>query len=306
MKGANMKKQELKKALAQCISDVREDMLLAPLSSFKIGGRCAIAAFPQNKDELAYAVQSARALGIRYAVVGRASNLLFSDDGYDGMMIFTSHMSDVYNENGYIYASAGVNLGTIAMYAAKRSLSGFEFAFGIPGSLGGAVFMNAGAYGGEMKDVVAYSDYYDPETDSFGRFEGEAHSFSYRESIYSKKEDLIIIGAALSLQKGNEAEIRQKMDENMQKRRDKQPIEFPSAGSAFKRPKNGYASQMIDECGLKGLSVGGAQVSEKHAGFIINKDNATSKDVKALMEEVKGRVFDRFGITLESEIRYMD
>ena len=302
-----MKNEELKKALRLGATDVREDMLLAPLSSFKIGGRCAVAVFPKNKEEVAYAVKLARKLEIKYAVVGKASNILFPDCDYDGMLIFTTHMSEIWDdENGYIYAMSGVNLGALASAMAKRSLSGLEFAFGIPGSIGGAVFMNAGAYGGEMKDIVVYSDYYDPNTDTFGRFEGEGQEFSYRESVYSKREDLIILGAALLLQSGNEAEIRQRMDENIQKRKDKQPLEFPNAGSAFKRPQIGYAAQMIDECGLKGLSVGGAQVSEKHAGFIINKNNATAKDVKDLMNEVKARVFDRFGVMLESEIRYID
>jgi UDP-N-acetylmuramate dehydrogenase len=302
-----MKNEELKSALRLGVTDVRENMLLAPLSSFKIGGRCAVAVFPKNKAELAYAIKLARRLDIKYDVVGKASNLLFPDDDYDGMLVFTAHMSEFWDdENGYVYAMAGVNLGALASAMAKRSLSGLEFAFGIPGSIGGAVFMNAGAYGGEMKDVVIYSDYYDPNTDTFGRFEGETQEFSYRESVYSKRKDLIILGAALLLKNGSEAEIRQKMDENMQKRREKQPLEFPNAGSAFKRPQIGYAAQMIDECGLKGLSVGGAQVSEKHAGFIINKNNATAKDVKDLMNEVKARVLDRFGVMLETEIRYID
>lgn len=302
-----MKNEELKEALRFGVTDVRENMLLAPLSSFKIGGRCTVAVFPKNKEELAYAVKLARELEIKYAVVGKASNILFPDDNYDGMLIFTAHMSEIWDdENGYIYAMAGVNLGALASAMAKRSLSGLEFAFGIPGSIGGAVFMNAGAYGGEMKNVVIYSDYYDPKLDTFGRFEREEQEFSYRESVYSKKEDLIILGAALLLQNGNESVIRQKMDENIQKRKDKQPLEFPNAGSAFKRPQSGFAAQMIDECGLKGFSIGGAQVSEKHAGFIINKNNATANDVKDLMDEVKARVFDKFGVMLESEIRYID
>jgi UDP-N-acetylmuramate dehydrogenase len=215
-------------------------------------------------------------------------------------------MSQITNKNGYIYAEAGVHLGVLSGYAASHSLSGLEFAYGIPGSLGGAVFMNAGAYGGEMKDVVAYSDYYDTKTDSFGRFSGGEQRFSYRKSVYSENKDLVILGAAIKLSEGNESEIRDLMNENMQKRRDKQPLEYPSAGSAFKRPKNDFAARMIDECGLKGYSVGGAAVSEKHAGFVINKGGATSADIKDLMKEVADRVFEKFGVRLESEIRYID
>ena len=286
--------------------EYKTNVLTSSLSSFKIGGCCSLAVFPKNKDELVASIREAREKGIKYEVIGKGSNILFSDDGYDGMLVITSHMNQITDENGYIYAEAGVHLGVLSGYAAARSLSGLEFAYGIPGSLGGAVFMNAGAYGGEMKDVVVYSDYYDPKTDSFGRFSGEEQKFSYRKSIYSEKNDLVILGGAIKLSKGIESEIRDLMNENMQKRKDKQPLEYPSAGSAFKRPQNDFAARMIDECGLRGCSVGGAAVSEKHAGFVINKGGATSADVKNLMKEVADRVLEKFGVRLESEIRYID
>ena len=286
--------------------EYKKDMLLAPLSSFKIGGNCAVAVFPKNKEELVSSIRESKANGIKYDVIGKGSNILFSDDGYDGMLVFTSHMNQIKEENGIIYAEAGVHLGTLANCAAARSLSGLEFAYGIPGSLGGAVFMNAGAYGGEMKDVTVYSDYYDSRTDTFGRFSGEEQRFSYRKSVYSENKDLVILGAAIKLKSGNEEDIRAVMNENLKKRKDKQPLEYPSAGSAFKRPPNDFAARMIDECGLKGFSVGGAQVSEKHAGFVINKGGATSADVKKLMSEVSDRVYEKFGVRLESEIRYID
>ena len=281
-------------------------MPLASFSSFKIGGKCAIAVFPSNKEELVTALREAKQNGIKYEVIGKGSNILFSDDGYNGMLIFTSHMNQIKEENGIVYAEAGASLGAIASCAATHSLSGFEFAYGIPGSLGGAVFMNAGAYGGEMKDVTVYSDYYDPDTDTFGRFSGEEQLFSYRKSVYSENEELVIIGAAIKLNNSKEEDIRALMNENMKKRRDKQPLEYPSAGSAFKRPVNDFAARMIDECGLKGFSVGGAAVSEKHAGFVINKGGATAADVKKLMSEVSDRVYEKFGVRLESEIRYID
>lgn len=285
--------------------EYKKDMLLASLSSFKIGGSCALAVFPKSKEELVISICEARASSIRYGVIGKGSNILFSDDGYDGMLLFTSHMNQIKEGKGIIYAEAGVHLGALSSYAASRSLSGLEFAYGIPGSLGGAVFMNAGAYGGEIKDVTVYSDYYDPGTDTFGRFSGDAQGFSYRKSVYSENQELVILGAAIKLNSGNESDIRALMNENMKKRRDKQPLEYPSAGSAFKRPENDFAARLIDECGLKGFSVGGAAVSEKHAGFVINKGGATSADVKKLMNEVADRVFEKFGVRLESEIKYI-
>ncbi len=286
--------------------EYKKDMPLAPLSTFKIGGSCAVAVFPKNKEELVNSIRESKARGIKYAVIGKGSNVLFSDNGYDGMLLFTSHMNRIKEENGIVYAEAGAHLGTLASYAATHSLSGLEFAYGIPGSLGGAVFMNAGAYGGEMKDVTVYSDYYDPKTDTFGRSSGDEQKFSYRKSIYSENQELVILGAAIKLNNGNESDIRAIMNENMKKRRDKQPLEYPSAGSAFKRPENDFAARLIDECGLKGYSVGGAAVSEKHAGFVINKGGATSADVRKLMSEVEERVFEKFGVRLESEIRYID
>ena len=298
--------EKLRSALDTAGVEYKTNMPLAPLSTFKIGGACAIAVFPKSMGEMAAAIRASRAEGVRYAVIGRASNVLFSDEGFEGAVIFTSHMTQISEENELIYAEAGAHLGILASLAASRSLSGLEFAYGIPGSLGGAVFMNAGAYGGEMRDVVEYSDYYDPETDSFGRFVGGEQGFSYRESIYSVRGDLVILGAALRLREGDGEAIRALMNENMQKRREKQPLELPSAGSAFKRPKNGFAARMIDECGLKGFSVGGAAVSEKHAGFVVNKGGATANDVKTLMQEVSDRVLERFGVRLESEIRYVD
>ncbi len=286
--------------------EYKTNITLSAFSSFKIGGICPLGVFPKDREEIAFSIKKARELGVRYAIIGKGSNILFSDNGYNGMLIFTSHMNHISEDVDVLYAEAGASLATLANCALKASLSGLEFAYGIPGSLGGAVFMNAGAYGGEMSNVTVYSDYYDPINDCFGRFSGDEQKFSYRESVYSHKEELVILGAAIKLKKANADEIRSLMNENMQKRRDKQPLEFPSAGSAFKRPTNGFAAQMIDACGLKGESVGDAAISEKHAGFVINKGNASAEDVKALMEKVKDKVFEKYGVALESEIRYID
>lgn len=298
--------EKLKSELDLLGAENKLNMLLGPLSTFKIGGACALAVFPKSVEELVSAVRLSIALGVKYAVVGRGSNLLFADEGYDGMMLFTSHMTQIKEKNTLLYADAGVSLGVLSAHAAKNSLSGLEFAYGIPGSVGGAVYMNAGAYGGEMSDVTVYSDYYDPATDTFGRLSGNEQGFSYRNSVYSDQGTLIILGAAFELKFGNKEKIRNLMNDNLRKRREKQPLDFPSAGSAFKRPEGDFAARLIDECGLKGFSVGGAAVSEKHAGFVINKGNATANDVKILMKSVSDIVFDRFGVRLESEIRYID
>ena len=237
--------ERLIKALDIRKIEYKTDVSTASLSSFKIGGNCSLVVFPKSKDELAASIREARESGVKYEVVGKGSNVLFSDDGYDGMLILTSHMNQITEENGYIYAETGAHLGALSGYAAARSLSGLEFAYGIPGSLGGAVFMNAGAYGGEMKDVVIYSDYYDPKTDSFGRFSGEEQRFSYRKSVYSENNDLVILGAAIKLSKGNESEIRELMNENMQKR--------PRNSSGIRRFCHVYDQRIIGRASFGGI-----------------------------------------------------
>ena len=286
---------------------VEENISLANHSSFKIGGECDIAVFPASREELRTSLTILKNNGVRYDVIGRASNILFADSGYRGALIFTNKMNEIIlNDDGSIYAGAGATLKSIANLAQKNALSGFEFAHGIPGSCGGGVFMNAGAYGGEISDVLVYSDYYNVRTDEFGRLLRDEHNFSYRHSIYEERKELILTGACFAFSSGDRGKIKSVMDENAQKRKDKQPLEYPNAGSTFKRPPNGFAAQMIDECSLKGLSVGGAQVSEKHAGFIVNKGGASASDVMELVDIVKQTVKERFDIELELEIRYIE
>lgn len=287
--------------------EVERDALLSNHSTFKIGGKCALAVFPKNKDELIKAVSILSAFKIKHRVIGRGSNILFADRGYDGALIFTNKTCGIRLLDGNkIYADAGASLKSTANLALKNALSGLEFAHGIPGSVGGAVYMNAGAYGGEIAGVLKYSDFYNAKTGECGRMEASEHSFSYRHSVFADNKELIILGSCFELKSADATEIKRVMDENAQKRRDKQPLEYPNAGSTFKRPPNAFAAQMIDECGLKGLSVGGAQVSEKHAGFVVNKGGATSADVLTLVEAVKERVAEKFGVTLELEIEYVE
>ena len=281
-----------------------EDLCLKDYSTFNIGGPCDMAVFPKNTDELIFAVELAQSNEVGFEVIGKGSNILFLDDGFRGMMIFTSQMRQISRTNEKcIVAGAGANLTAISVAAARYELSGLEFACGIPGSCGGAVYMNAGAFGGEISDVLEYSEYYDTTLKKLFVLNNRDHGFSYRHSVYQNRKDRIITEVGFNLTEDAVENIRATMEEYTQKRRSSQPHEFPNAGSIFKRPDGGYAAKMIDECGLKGTSIGGAQVSEKHAGFIVNRGNAKAKDVLELIDIIKQRVFHRFGVILECEIR---
>ncbi len=286
--------------------ELKENIMLSEYSTLKIGGACRLAVFPKTADELKTAVDILQKSGVKHDIIGHGSNILFSDRGYDGTLVFTCKLNELkLISDTKIYAGAGAGLSSVSSLALKNSLSGAEFMHGIPGSCGGAVYMNAGAYGGEISSILKYSEHYDISTGKFVMLSNAENKFSYRSSIYQTNKELLITGACFELRRGNADEIKALMAENMQKRREKQPLEYPSAGSAFKRPQNGYAAQMIDECGLKGMSVGGAQVSEKHAGFIINIGGATSDDVLKLMNTVKEKVYEKFGVELEPEIQYI-
>ena len=242
---------------------------------------------------------------VSYFILGNGSNLLISDSGFEGVVISSKKLNriELISDNE-IYCESGVNLSRLCNFALKNSLSGLEFAFGIPGSVGGAIFMNAGAYGGEMKDVVENVTHLD-KTGQIRKFENRDLNFSYRHSVYQEQESFIL-GAVLKLFKSEKSEIKRKMDELLKMRKEKQPLEFPSAGSAFRRPKDGYAAALIEKCGLKGEGVGGAQVSKKHSGFIVNLGGATSDDVKNLIKKVQKIVAKQTGVFLEPEIKYIE
>lgn len=277
------------------------DAEVASRSSFKIGGTAALAVFPESAEQLALALSLIDREGVRCEVIGNASNLLFAFDYFDGALIFTSGLGGISIDGNRMSVGAGVSLTHLASLAADKSLTGLEFAYGIPALVGGAVYMNAGAYGGAMSDVVCYSLAYDRERGiDYRIYDG---GFDYRQSVYMKKRSLVCLGATLMLPYGESEHIRAKMAENMESRRSKQPLEYPSAGSYFKRPTGNFAGKLIEDCGLKGYAVGGAEVSEKHAGFIINKGGATYSDVLSLEEKVKEKVLLAFGVTLEREVR---
>ena len=273
-------------------------------TSFRIGGPARRMAYPGDRKTLVQLLTLARDAGARPLVIGRGTNLLVSDDGLDRLVIETSSAMNGLElaGEGVIVADAGVSLTRLAEFACRNGLTGLEFAHGIPGSLGGAVCMNAGAYGGEMKQVLRSVTAFVPEK-GVRRLEAEELKLGYRHSLFTEHPDAVVLGAEILLTPGQETEIRARMNELLQRRKTSQPLEFPSAGSTFKRPVGGYAGTMIDQCGLKGLRVGGAEVSEKHAGFVINRGGATCADVLGVIKAVQERVFERFGIQLEPEVR---
>lgn len=289
---------ELGKAVSQ--NDIKPDEPLSRHTSIRIGGPVDVLVTPRTKDQLLEVCRIIRAFGKEPLIIGNGSNILASDGRIDSVAVKTfDGLSRADFSGDTCFAESGMLLSRLALSAQKQGLSGLEFAYGIPGTLGGAVFMNAGAYGAEMKDVVVQTEVLG--TDGQVRTITE-HEFSYRRSIFITSGD-IILGSRLKLTPDDPEEIMARMNEFSARRKASQPLDVPSAGSAFKRPKEGFAAVLIDEAGLKGFTIGGAQVSEKHAGFIVNKGGATCDDVLKLIEHVKKTVVRVFGIELEPEIR---
>ncbi len=284
--------------------DYKCDYLLSKASSFHIGGTADFVVFPLTYAAMETLLKYCRDNGIYYTVVGNGSNILFSDAGFRGIIIITSKLNDISAEGCLIKAGCGVPLSVVANVALKCGLGGAEFTYGIPGTVGGAVFMNAGAYEREIKDIVESVTWFDPDTGKFGEYDNVQNNFSYRESIYQHCNK-IILSVLLKLDKRNPELIKQDMDDYMRRRCEKQPLEFPSGGSTFKRYPGYFTGKLIEEAGLKGYTVGGAQVSEKHAGFVINKGGATAGDVLSLIDYVKKRVLELNGINIECEIRFI-
>ena len=286
--------------------EYKKDVQLSTVSSFRVGGLADVVAYPDTEEKLIQTVEIAKNLGISYRVLGNTSNILFSDSGYRGVIIVTKKISYIDFDMNTVKCGCGAMLPVLSEKAAKRALSGFEFACGIPGTLGGAVFMNAGAHGGAISDVLVSSRAYDVNTHSIVELARDAHEFSYRHSAYMKNQNLICLSATFALAPDGEESIRAKMQENMKKRRDTQPLDYPSAGSFFKRPEGYFAAKLIDDCGLKGLRVGGACVSEKHAGFIINLGGATAQDILTLSDIVTSKVKEMTGVNLEREVIFVE
>lgn len=278
---------------------------MSKFTTFKVGGPAKLVIEPGSVDALSVVLKACKSEDVKPIVLGNGSNVLVRDEGIDGVVII---MGDAFSKieyfgNNMVRAQAGAKIASLCNFCLEYELTGMEFAFGIPGTVGGAAFMNAGAYGGEMKDVIMVVNHMNLDGER-GSFQGGELKFSYRHSAYVDSE-LIITSVIFLLDKGNPDAIKTKMTDILNRRKAKQPLEFPSAGSTFKRPDGYFAAALIDECGLKGESVGGAQVSEKHAGFVINKGGATAKDILTLMDEIQKTVKEQKGVILEPEVRIL-
>ena len=281
---------------------VKENESMASHCTFRCGGNAELFVTPGSIDELTQVVALCRENDVEFLVIGNGSNLLVKDEGYKGVIIeVNSRISfiDVIGED--IVADAGAKLSAVAVTAMENDLGGFEFAHGIPGNIGGAVMMNAGAYGGEMKDILKEVTVLD-QNGMIRTIPAEELELGYRTSIIARK-GYVVLEAVIVLKTGDPKEIKAAMDDLKEKRVTKQPLEYPSAGSTFKRPEGYFAGKLIMDAGLRGFSVGGAQISEKHCGFVINKGNATAKDVTELMDETKKIVMEKFGVALEPEVK---
>lgn len=302
----------------QLMTALRQDLQAANLSytereplaahtTFRIGGPAAFWCVPHDVAQLRATLACCKAHVVRYYLLGNGSNTLFADEGFDGVVVDLRELAPpvtvaTQRDKVALTAGAGMTLGRLCAEAQQRGLTGLEFACGIPGTVGGAVYMNAGAYGGELKDVLTEVTFLD-ETLNLRTLPVTELAMGYRTSVFEKNPSWCVVSATVSLQPGDAAQILAQMQDYLQRRKDKQPLEWPSAGSTFKRPQGAFAGKLIEECGLRGFAVGGAQISEKHCGFVINKGGATCADVVALTEEVKRIVREKTGFVLEREIR---
>jgi UDP-N-acetylmuramate dehydrogenase len=272
-------------------------------TTFRIGGPADLWCRPNTIDELIETVQFATNKGIPFQIIGNGSNLLVRDGGIRGLVIETTALNRIADrDDNVIEVECGVSLSDLVLYAMERSFTGLEFAYGIPGTVGGAVYMNAGAYGGEMKNCVIETDYID-SSGNIHTLAGDEHRFCYRGSFFTEHPECVILRTRLKLSAGDKEKIQECMSELMGKREASQPLQYPSAGSFFKRPKGYYAGKLISDSELRGARCGDAEVSQKHAGFIINAGNANCSDVLCLMETVQSTVKKRFGVDLEPEVK---
>jgi len=281
--------------------DILFDESMKNHTTFCVGGNAACFLIPRSEQQLISIMQILRSNQEKYYILGHGSNLLVSDSGFDGVIVqIDDNISSIVVSDTVVKASAGALLSQIASEACENGLSGIEFASGIPGTLGGAVVMNAGAYGGEMSQIIQTVDVLTNEGDIV-KFDRKEMEFNYRSSLVKRKSH-IVLSAEIILQKDSMNEIKVRMEELREKRAEKQPLEFPSAGSTFKRPTGYFTGKLIADAGLRGYKIGGAQISEKHCGFLINRGDATAADVLNLINHVKETVFREYGVLLEQEV----
>ena len=282
---------------------IRSEEPLSKHTSFRIGGAAELMVFPRTREELSAVLRASHECSIKPWILGAGTNVLAPDEGIRGLVICLKEtfMGLTLIDSTIVEAMAGMSLAQTAMFAARNGLSGMETLHGIPGTVGGGVYMNAGAYGGEIKDIAIKTEFMFLDG-STQWFEGEAQAFGYRKSAFQNLEG-VIVRTQFALAKGDEKEIREKIRDLNERRRASQPLDKPSAGSTFKRPEGYFAGTLIEQSGLKGFTIGGAQVSEKHAGFVINTGNATAKDVLSLIEHIQKTVYEKFGVTLCPEVK---
>ena len=277
-----------------------ENESLKKHTTMKVGGNADFIVYPKNAEEVSMLISFLNKENIRYYILGNGSNVMFSDEGFKGVIIKSEKLNDIKIDGNKSYFGAGVSMTKAAKIAVENSLSGIEYCYGIPGNIGGGLYMNAGAYGGEISPSLVSVDCV-AENGEIKTISVKDCDYSYRHSVFMSRRRFIL-GGLFQFEYGNKAELKRFCEEIMQKRISKQPLDMPSAGSSFKRPAGYFAAALIDECGLKGKTIGGAQVSEKHAGFIVNKGDATCKDITALADYVENEVYKKTGIKIEKEM----
>ncbi len=295
--------QGLEKILSQ--EKIKYNEPMSKHTTSNIGGIADVLVIPESVDDITKVISYARCNNIKVTVIGNGSKIIVSDEGIEGIVIkISSKMSEVRIENDYVYAEAGATMPYVAIKAKQASLSGFEFACGIPGTIGGGVKMNAGAYGSEIKNVLVSCQYLDDELNIIKKNCDEL-GFGYRDSIFIHNPNYVILTALFKLEKKDEHEIEENMNKNIEARKSKQPLEYPNAGSTFRRPEGYFVGKLIEDAGLRGYQIGDAQISEKHTGFIVNKGNATCSDVKKLVEYTQSVIKDKFNVDLKPEIEFL-
>lgn len=283
------------------INDIKIDEKLSEYVNFKVGGPADILLIPNSKEQVIKSIKICKENNIPFYLIGNGSNILVRDGGFRGVVLSLKNVKNIYVDGEKIEAECGVMLKEVSDKAIENSLTGFEFACGIPGTIGGAVFMNAGAYDGEISKVIESAEVID-ENCNIIRLSREELDFGYRSSLVMKK-GYTVLSAVFKLEKGQVKTIKELIEDLTNKRESKQPLEYPSAGSTFKRPTGYFAGKLIQDAGLKGYSIGGAAVSEKHSGFVINKENATAKDITDLIKHIQDEVKKQFGVDLHPEVR---
>lgn len=287
------------------IGTYKKNILLSNYTTYKIGGLAKLIVYPKAEKKLILLINKLKEENIKYKIIGNGSNLVFSDNLYDGVLINLKEFDKIIVNGNIVKVGAGVNLMRLAYFISNKGLTGLEFATGIPGTLGGAIYMNAGAYKSDMGFIVSEVDILTPDNEIIKMYNKDMH-FKYRSSFLQNNKDYICLGAKLILKKGNKKDIKELIESRRERRLASQPLEYPSAGSVFRNPEDKFAGELIENAGLKGYKIGGAEVSKKHANFIINKKNAKAEDIYKLIHYVKDTVKEKYNIDLKTEQEFVN